>query len=57
MTRGGHHQPSRSERPLAHGDADDQDVRREASTVKTVSCLQDGRYGRPWNCGSTYVSG
>lgn len=31
--------------------------RREASTVKIVSCLQDGRYGRPWNCGFTYVSG
>jgi hypothetical protein len=34
-----------------------QDVRREAATVKIVSCLQDGRYGRPWNCGFRYVSG
>lgn len=34
-----------------------QDVLREGSTVKVVSCLQDGRYGRPWNCGQVYVAG
>ncbi|MEO7235564.1 MAG: hypothetical protein ABIW80_09325 [Lapillicoccus sp.] len=34
-----------------------QDVQRETATVKVVSCLQDGRYGRPWNCGFVYVSG
>ena len=34
-----------------------QDVLRESSRVKVVSCLQDGRYGRPYSCGFTYTNG
>lgn len=34
-----------------------QDVLREASTVKVVSCIVDGPHGRPFNCGQQYASG
>ena len=34
-----------------------QDVLREASLVKVVSCLVDGPHGRPFSCGHQYVKG
>lgn len=34
-----------------------QDVLRETSRIKVVSCLQDGVGGKPWNCGQKYING
>jgi hypothetical protein len=34
-----------------------QDVVRESADVKMVNCLQDGRYGQPWNCAFKIISG
>jgi len=34
-----------------------QDVLREASEYRIVSCIQNGPYGSPYNCGTKYYSG